>query len=151
VADDMQTLLDREDIREVRANLAWALDTRDWDLFASLFLDEVDVDLSALGAPAGRMPRARVLAVFQHSFRRPVHEMGTQQLYGCPVISLVGDTATVRSYLLGHHHVPGLEGGEEVELRAAYTDQLVRTLDGWKIQATTLRLLSLVGNPTIFA
>jgi hypothetical protein len=47
--------------------------------------------------------------------------------------------------------VPGLEGGEEVELRAAYTDQLVRTLDGWKIQATTLRLLSLVGNPTIFA
>ncbi len=151
MADDVQNLLDREELREVRARVAWALDTRDWDLFGSLFADRVDLDLGALGVPAATISREQVVALFQQSFRRPVAEMGTQQLYGNPVVDLDGDTATVRSYLLGHHHVPGLDTGEVVELRAAYTDRLARTGAGWKITASALHLLSLVGNPAIFA
>jgi hypothetical protein len=77
--------------------------------------------------------------------------MGTQQLYGNVVVTVTGDTATARSYLVGHHHVAGLGGGEEVTLRAAYEDRLVRTADGWRIRGTTLRVLSLVGNAAILA
>jgi hypothetical protein len=77
--------------------------------------------------------------------------MGTQQLYGNFVITVSGDTATARSYLVGHHRVAGLGGGEEMTLRAAYEDGLVRTAEGWRIRATTLRVLSLVGNAEILA
>lgn len=151
MSHEPQPLLDREQIKEVRHQFAWALDTRDWDLFASLFTEVVDVDLVALGAPVGSMPRARLVDLFQRAFRRPRKEMGTQQLYGNFVIDLTGDTATARSYLLGHHHVAGLEGGDTVELRAVYVDRLVRTADGWKISSTAIEVLSMVGNAAIFA
>lgn len=147
----LQELLDREQIRQVRAQFAWALDTRDWDLFGSLFTDEVDADLTGLGVPAGRTTRAAVVGAFRHAFRRPVPEMATQQLYGSLHIDAHGDTATVRSYLLGHHQVVGLEGGDEVTLRAAYTDEMVRTEDGWKIRGTSLQVFSITGNAAIFA
>ena len=149
--DDLHILLDREELREVRARFAWTLDTRNWASFASLFTDDVDVDLSAVGVPAARLTREEVVALFRHSFRRPITEMGTQQLYGNMVVELDGDSATVRSYLLGHHHVAGMEGGEDVELRAAYTDRLVRTSVGWRITAMTLHVLSLTGNAAILA
>lgn len=151
MSDALQTLLDRDLIREVRYQFGWALDTRDWELFASLFTDEVDVDLPALGAPASTLARADVVDLFKQAFRRPRTEMGAQQLYGNFVIEIDGDTATARSYLLGHHHVAGMAGGEDVALRAVYVDRLVRTDGGWKIRGTAIEVLSIAGNPTIFA
>lgn len=151
MSDALQLLLDRDLIREVRYQFGWALDTRDWELFASLFTDEVDVDLPALGAPAGTLARADLVALFQQPFRRPPTEMGAQQLYGNFVIDLNGDTATARSYLLGHHHVAGMAGGEDAALRAVYFDRLVRTDGGWKIRGTAIEVVSIEGNPAIFA
>ena len=151
MSQEAQTLLDHDLIRDVRYQFGWALDTRDWELFASLFTEEVDVDLPALGAPTGTMPRASLVEFFQRPFHRPVEEMNTQQLYGNIVIDLDGDDATARSYLLGHHHVAGMADGEDVELRAVYRDQLVRTGDGWKIRGTAIQVQSMVGNPAIFA
>ena len=147
----LQDLVDREQIGRLRAQFAWALDTRDWDLFGSLFAEEVDADLAEVGIPAGRTTRQAIVAAFRYAFRRPVAEMATQQLYGSLQIDLHGDEATVRSYLLGHHHIAGFEGGPEVTLRAAYTDQVARTEEGWKIRATSLRVFSVVGNAAIFA
>ncbi len=151
MSDEVQALLDRERIREVRHQFAWALDTRDWELFASLFTDEVEVDLVALGAPPGPMRRADLVALFRRPFSRSVQDMGTQQLYGNAVVEVAGDTATARTYLHGHHHAPGTAGGEDAELRAVYTDHLVRTAGGWKIDATSIRVLSMTGNLAIFA
>ena len=149
--DTVQTLLDRDEIREIRAQFAWGLDTRDWDLVSSVFTEEVDVDLPALGAPSSRISRADLVALFQHFFQRSRAEMGTQQLYGNVVIDLDGDTATSRSCFLGHHHVPGMVGGEDASLRATYHDRLVRTDEGWKIAGTTIEVQSIVGNAAIFA
>ncbi len=151
VSDAYQVLHDRQVITEVRYQYGWALDTRDWELFASLFTDEVDVDLPAFDLPTGTMPRARLVKAFQGPFRRPREEMGTQQLYSNIVVDLNGDSASCRSCLLGHHHVAGMEGGEDVELRAVYIDQFARTSDGWKIRGTAIQVQSIVGNPAIFA
>ena len=146
---DHQTLLDRAEIAEVRQHFAWALDTRDWPLLTSLFTDQVDADLVALGATAGSMDRHELVELYRRPFGQTVQEMGTQQLYGGVVTKLDGDRATTRTYLLGHHHVPGMAGGEDVALRAAYIDQLVRTADGWKISGTALHVFSITGNPAI--
>lgn len=151
MTDALRALIDRDQIREVRYRFGWALDTRDWELFASLFTDEVDIDLPAFGAPAGTLARAALVDLFRQPFRRPRTEMGTQQLYGNIVVDLDGDTATARSYLLGHHRVAGMDGGEDVALRAVYVDRLVRTDDGWKIRGTAIEVRSIVGNPAIFA
>lgn len=151
MSDPMQDQSDRVAITELRSRFAWALDTRDWDLFARLFTAEVDTDLTALGLPAGMTSRDTLIGAFQHVFRRPVQEMGTQQLYGSVTVELDGDSASMRSYLLGHHHISGFEGGEDVSLRGAYLDRASRTSDGWRISATRLQVLSLVGNAAIFA
>ena len=147
----IRELADREEIKEVRHRFALALDTRDWDLFGSLFADEVDADLPALGVPRDTVPKAKLVEVFGQSFRRPASEMGTQQLYGNFLIDVRGDEATSSSYFVGHHHVPGLEGGEDATLRARYVDRLVRTPDGWKIAALAIQVFSVVGNPRVFA
>ena len=147
----IRELADREEIKEVRHRFALALDTRDWDLFGSLFADEVDADLPALGVPRSTAPKAKLVEVFGHSFRRPASEMGTQQLYGNFLIEVRGDEATSSSYLEGHHHIPGFEGGEDATLRARYVDRLVRTPDGWKIAALAIHVFSVVGNPRVFA
>lgn len=151
VGADVQTLADREAIKEVRHRFALALDTRDWALFDALFTAEVDADFAALGAPRRVMPKAEVAGLFRHAFRRPAAENPTQQLYGNFLIEVDGDAATCRSYLIGHHAIPGFAGGEEVTLRAQYTDRLARTPDGWKIAATTLHIFGMTGNPQILA
>ena len=147
----IRELADREEIKEVRHRFALALDTRDWELFGTLFADEVDADLPALGVPLGTVPKAELMSAFRHSFRRPASEMGTQQLYGDFLIEVRGDEATSSSYLVGHHHISGFDGGEDATLRARYVDRLVRTGDGWKIAALKIHVFSIVGNPRIFA
>ena len=147
----IRELADREEIKEVRHRFALALDTRDWELFGSLFADEVDADLPALGVPQGTVPRSDLVETFGYAFRRPASEMGTQQLYGNFIIEVRGDEATSSSYFVGHHHIPGFEGGEDATLRARYVDRLVRTPDGWKISALTIHVFSIVGNPRVFA
>lgn len=148
---DLRTLLDRAAIEDVRHRFAIALDTRDWALFESLFADEIDADLAALVGPRRTLPKADLVALFRHSFRRPAAENPTQQLYGNLLIEVIGDTATCSSYLVGHHTIPNFAGGDEVTLRARYLDRLTRTPDGWRITALTLQLFSITGNAAIFA
>lgn len=143
----LETVLDREAIKELRACFALALDTRDWALFESLFTDDVDVDFTSMGVPQRSMSPAEFSELFNASFRQ---SQGTQQLYGNFLIDIAGDSASCSSYLLGHHYAPETEGGDQVALRARYLDHLVRTQDGWKIAATTLHVFSLTGNPRIF-
>lgn len=151
VDNDLRTLLDRAAIEAVRHRFALALDTRDWALSGSLFTDEVDADLAAVGSPRRTQPKADLVALFRHAFRRPAAENPTQQLYGNLPIEVTGDTATCSSYLVGHHTIPDFAGGDEATLRARYVDRLTRTSDGWKIAALTLHVFSITGNAAILA
>jgi len=151
MADLSHVLLDRDAIKDVRYHFALAVDTRDWALFETLFTDEVDVDLPALGGPRRTMPKAELAAIFRHTFRRPAAENPTQQLYGNLLVEVDGDAATCDSYLVGYHHIPGFEGGDDATLRARYTDHLTRTPDGWRIAATAIHVFSVTGNPQILA
>lgn len=144
---DLSMLLDKDAIRDVRARFALALDTRNWELFKTLFTDSVEVDFSSLGMARQTLSPDGVAEMFQRSFE---HSQGTQQIYSNFLIDLDGDTATCSSYLLGHHFTPGFEGGDEVSLRGRYIDRFERTGEGWKIAASTFSLFSLVGNARLF-
>jgi len=131
-------------IQELRHRYGRALDTRDWDLFRSLFAEEVEADFSAFGIPAGRVSREHVLGWMQHAFRR--EGMKTSQIYANFEITIDGDRATCVSSLLGRHRLPGLDGGEDFTLHARYHDRLVRTETGWKLAGVAIEVLFTEGN-----
>ena len=144
----LQELLDREAIKEVRALLAQALDYKDWALFESLFLEEVEADFTAYGVPAQKVRREDLRASYQHNLSR--EGLRTQHISSNFRITIHGDTALCTSNFLAQHYIKGFEGGEEFFLRAEYRDQLVRTENGWKISTITLSTLFYVsGNPAI--
>ncbi len=144
----LQELLDREAIKEVRALLAQALDYKDWTLFESLFLEEVEADFTAYGVPAQKVRREDLRGSYQHNLGR--EGLRTQHISSNFRITIDGDTARCVSNFLAQHYIKGFEGGEEFFLRAEYTDQLIRTEAGWKIAAITLsKLFYTSGNSAI--
>ena len=146
----LQELLDREAIKEVRALLAKALDYKDWVLFESLFLEEVEADFAAYGVSRQKVRREDLRGSYQHNLSR--EGLRTQHISSNFRITIAGDTAHCVSNFLAQHYIKGFEGGEEFFLRAEYQDQLVRTENGWKISTLTLSTLFYVsGNPAILA
>jgi hypothetical protein len=135
---------DRALIQEVRAKYGRALDQRDWELFASLFDEQVDTDFSAFGIPHDRVPKATVVNIMRHAFHRP--EMKSHQIYSNFEITIEGEIATMRSSLVGRHVLPGFPGGDTFTMHARYHDCLRRTQQGWIITQTRLEVLFTEGN-----
>ena len=61
-----------------------------------------------------------------------------------------GDTATASCYLQANHFYDGAPGGNVFVVWAKYTDQFVRTGDGWKIKHRDLAAISAGGNQNLF-
>jgi hypothetical protein len=148
--DVLQKLLDIEAIKEVRALLAQSLDYRDWQLFESLFVEYVETDFSAYGVPRQKLRREELSASYRHNLSR--EGLRTQHL--CTNFRIVVDGATAQciSNFVGQHYLKGFPGGEEFYLRAEYTDHLIRTEKGWKIDTLILSALFYIsGNQELLA
>ncbi len=143
----LQNLNDQFEIAAIRPRFGRAADRRDWAAMTVLFTDHVDVDMTAFGVPAGQMARTDVVGLFQHAFRNP--DIRTQQLYGSIDVVVNGDVATCISYLHGRHAAPGFPDGDLFQIYAEYTDQLVRTDQGWRISGMALKVISISGNPAL--
>jgi hypothetical protein len=144
----LQELLDKEAIRDIRYQWGEALDNKNWAQFESLFTDEIDTDFTAWGIPPQRIPKAYFVAMFsQQSFKRA--DLITQHLYTNFRISIENDTATCVCNFMGQHFIPNFEGGEEYCLRGEYTDGLVKTKDGWKINKLKYRQFYATGNAAL--
>ena len=137
-------LADLEEIRSLRIDFGHAVDAREWSMMAGIFTPEVDADLSAFGAPAGRMTRDAFVGLFRHSFRH--QSVRTVQTYTNARIRLDGDTAVCTSLLHGWRKGVGFEGGDLFELRARYEDRVRRTAEGWRIEGTRLDVIDVIGN-----
>ena len=149
VEQEIRLLRDKDAIREIRYRFGWALDTKDWPLFESLFTPEVEADFSALGAPAKRMTPAELVGMFKHAFR--AEGTRTQQLYSNFLIEVDGATATCTSYLHGQHFTPGFTGGEEFHIRAAYQDRLLFQEGRWRIHGMKLIVFFVTGNAAMIS
>ncbi len=143
-SDSIQRLLlDRAEISDVVHRYATGLDRRDWELYRSIFTDEVEMDFSSLGMRGGRVKAdawvrdATVLfagfGATQHTSSNHVHDIR-------------GDEATCVSYMQAVHFVDTGEGEERWTIGGYYTNDLVRTDDGWKIRALTLTVTWTEGN-----
>jgi hypothetical protein len=64
-------------------------------------------------------------------------------------VDIEGDVAHTRCYLHAQHTKAGTPGGDNLTLGGFYTDEIVRTPDGWRIRKRALRILWQEGNPKV--
>ena len=137
-----------EAITRLRYQYAVGIDTRDWQLHRSIYVDEIEMDFTSYSGGDGptRMPADAWVAGL-----KPLFEglSATQHVMTNPLIELDGQTATQRMYMKAEHFL--IEDGvqREFALGGYYDDQVVHTDAGWKLQGVTLTVLWRRGDPAI--
>ena len=115
---------DRVEITELLGRYAHAIDSKDWDLLATVFTDDVVADFSSVGqyvemdaTITGFTPLVEWYDVALAPFDGVLHFMTNH------LIELDGDKARTRSYM----HVLNMSMG------GIYHAECLRTPDGWRI------------------
>ncbi len=119
--DDRDTTGDLVAIQQVLARYPHAVDDRDWDAFGRVFTADVVCDMTAvgLGTTEGRDALVELFAAIDHPVAHHLVD---------PVVDLDGaDAAHVRSKWW-------VVLADRTGFGGTYTDQLVRTPDGWRIR-----------------
>ena len=128
----MQALLDRMEIIDVENRYAMGVDTRDSELHASCFAEELEVDMSGMGA--GEPMKMSGKAWAEQAVSLVSIFEATQHMITNHVITIDGDRATCVAYVKAQHYNPD----SLWTVVGTYTNTLERTADGWKI--TKLKL-----------
>ena len=68
-----------------------------------------------------------------------------------PMVDIDGDLARLRMYMKAEHFLRNDQGGMDFTIGGYYDDRLVRTGEGWKMQAVTLNVFWSRGNRQIMA
>ncbi len=147
-----QDLVDRAQISDCVVAYATGLDRRDWELYRSIFTDEVEMDFTSVGIRAGSYAAdtwvrdaRRLFAGFeatQHTSTNHVH-------------TIRGDRATCMSNMQAEHFVAAgaddspSPGEERWTIGGYYINELTRTPAGWKLCGVTLKVTWSVGNPDV--
>jgi hypothetical protein len=148
-AEQLQWLVDRALIVETVYLYATAVDSRDWELYRSIFTDVIDVDFSSFfegGEPGWvTMPAD----AWVDAARAPFAGLeATQHSFSNPRITLHGDRATcVISMQAEHVRADG--EGDRYTVGGYYTNTLVRTPAGWRLNQIKLTVRWQRGNKSI--
>jgi 3-phenylpropionate/cinnamic acid dioxygenase small subunit len=141
----LRRLADESDLRDLIHRYALGLDRRDWDLWRSVFTDEVLIDLSDYEPEPPPRPMA---ADAQVRYARQLFAGfdATQHFIGSHRFLIDGDVATIIAHMRAEHWLTTGQGGDRYTMYGTYTDQCVRTTEGWRITAVKLQLLREEGN-----
>lgn len=143
--DALQVLLDEREITKLCHRYAMALDSRDWDLLRTCFVDAAVAVYEGIGECSGY----DAIEALCRSALEPLTR--TQHLLGNVDVVVDGQKATCTCYLQAQHVKEGTAGGDLFALGGRYTDALVRTADGWRIAHRTLTTWWTDGNPAVVA
>ena len=140
--DPLRQLLDHQDIQRVLGLYVIALDSRDLALFDQCFTPDAAINLSGMGAMTPATYREMAIA-----------GLGvldaTQHHLGLPLIQLDGDHAHARCYFMAQHVRNALAPNPFLLIGGWYTDDLVRTAQGWRITNRIGTALWYDGNPEV--
>lgn len=147
LASKVQWLVDRAHISELLHSFARALDTRDFAAYA----DNYDVDgVIELPQPTSRgstwtMRRDEMLEKVPRSLGR---YSATHHISSNHQITIAGDSASSRSYLLAVH--VGATPSEHWDAGGWYDCTYRRTAAGWKFVHVKLTPIWIAGDPSAF-
>jgi 3-phenylpropionate/cinnamic acid dioxygenase small subunit len=140
-----EDLADKQEVVELLYRYATALDSRDWDLLATVFTDDGVADYSSLGLPVCD-GAAAIVGACRTTL---VGFDATQHIISNPVVELDGDRARARCYFQAQHRLVGAPGGDNFIVAGTYEDAVVRTAGGWRIAHRTLLATWFEGNAGI--
>lgn len=138
---------DKLEIIELINRIFIAADTRDWDTYRSLMLDEVYVDFAGIGPHKPGLANADELAANTRTALGAVSL--TQHMRSNYVVTIDGDTAHTTFYEQALHHHPALGDDPGVNtwvLYARATRDTKRTENGWRISGAGLEVIHQTGN-----
>ena len=143
--DLLRRLADESDLRELIHRYAFGLDQQDWVLWRSIFVDEVLIDMSDYNPdpPPRRLPMEKHVRFTKRLF---AGFDATQHFMGSHRFAIDGDTAVITAHMRAEHWLTSGQGGDKYTMFGTYTDECVRTPDGWRLTSVTLRLLREEGN-----
>jgi hypothetical protein len=146
------TTEDRLNVAETVYRYAYGVDTRDFELYRSIFAERAAFDFTSFhGGEAVVMTADEWVAGVRALFTRLA---ATQHSMTNPIVSIDGDTATCRMYVRAHHVHRADDPSSWYTIGGYYDDTLVRSADapaGWLLDGVTLTVLWRRGDPEIMA
>ncbi len=140
--DAVTRLLDLQDIQRALAIYVVAVDTRDLSLFDQCFTPDAQIILGGVGELTPTTYREMAgPSLGQLS--------ATQHHLGLPLIQLDGDHAHARCYFLAQHIRNDLAPNAALLIGGWYTDDLLRTEQGWRITRRIGTAVWYDGNPQV--
>jgi ketosteroid isomerase-like protein len=133
---------DEKAITDLTIAYAWALDTRRFEELRQVFAEDAVGDLLGVRSEGRDAITARISDALS-TLDATQHVVSNHQ------VSVDGDTATCRCYLVGQHVKKGTPGGDTFIIAGTYQDELARTTDGWRITHRTLSAAWTDGNPAV--
>ncbi len=141
----VQRLIDESDLRDLIHRYAFGLDNEDWELWRSVFTDIVTIDMTDYqpGRPVRPGVADRVVAGIQALF---AGLDGSQHFIGSHRYVIDGDKATITAHMRAEHWMTTGKGSDRYTMYGTYTDEAVRTPEGWKLERVRLALIREEGN-----
>ena len=141
---DLQALSDRMEIVDVHIRHGRSLDTKDWSLIRTVFTEDAYGDFWVGGQHHG-------IEAIIHASRSTMENLdATQHLLSNHEVNVTGNTATARVDLLAGHFLRTDGGDSHCSVHGYYSDELVRTDEGWRISRRELTVTWSEGNVGIF-
>ena len=113
-------------ITDLLYRYARAVDTKDWELYRSVFTDDALIDYSSAGAITGS--RDEVVEWFAANFG--VIPWSMHYITNIEILAMAGDVATVRAMFYNPMQLPGMT--EMSACGGYYHHEVIRTADGWR-------------------
>ncbi|KHO26705.1 dehydratase [Mycolicibacterium setense] len=121
---------------------ARAVDTKDWELYRSVFTEDAQIDYSSAGAIVGT--RDDVVDWFAANFG--VIPWSMHYITNVEILENDGDNATVRAMFYNPMQLPGMT--DTSACGGYYHHELVRTPDGWRSRGLREENLWFTNPPT---
>lgn len=139
----LQWLVDRAAINDLLIDFGRALDDKDWEGYAANYTEDGELSITPTVAHTGRTGMAEFVAASLGNFA------GTHHLSSNYAITIDGDTATTRSYLLAAHIFDADEPGRHADAAGWYRCTLQRTAEGWRFRKVAFEFRYLAGEPLV--
>ena len=128
---------------------ALGVDTRDWELYRSIFCEQVTADFRSYdGETHATFAADDWVAGLKAQF---TGLDATQHVMTNPIVDIDGDTARCRMYMQAEHFLQNSSGSSDFAIGGYYDDRLKRSDTGWLIESVTLNVFWSRGNRNIMA